>query len=187
MEASNKIFSALRILIWTSAAFLLSLPAIGMKFFPAWGVDWDPGDFLIMGTLLLIACSLLEVGIRMARNSLSYFAATVFAVGAGFVTLWVNMAVGMILSERNLENLVFLGVVLIALIGAFVAKFRAPGLAKATLAAGIAQGLIALVVAATGLDDLYTSMLIGAFALPWLLSSALFRQAAGEQAFAQTA
>jgi hypothetical protein len=158
-----------------------------MAFFPAWGVDWSASDFLIMGTLLLIACSLIEVGIRMARNNLSYFAGTVFAVGTGFVTVWVNMAVGMILSERNAENLVFLGVILVALVGAFLARFRAQGMAKAMLAAGALQGLIALVVAVSGLDDLYTSMLIGAFALPWLLSAALFRQAAGDQAFAQTA
>ena len=185
MEATSKFFSVMRVLAWGGAAFLLSLPAIGMRFFPEWGVDWSLSDFVIMGTMLLIACSLVELGIRLAHNNLSYFAGTVFAVGAGFVTVWVNMAVGMILSEDNPENLVFLGVILIALVGAFVARFRAGGMAKAMLAAGIVQGLIALAVAAFRLDDLYTSTLIGAFALPWLLSAALFRQAAGDQVFAR--
>ena len=185
MEATSKIFSVMRVLMWASAAFLLSLPAIAMQFFPDSGVDWDGRDFLIMGTMLLIACSLVEVGIRMARNNFSYFAGTVFAVGTGFVTVWVNLAVGMILSERNLENLVFLVPILIALIGAFVVRFRAEGMAKATASAGIVQGLIASVVAVVPLDNLYTSMLIGAFALPWLLSAALFRQAAGDQVFAR--
>jgi hypothetical protein len=187
MEATRKFFSVMRVLAWAGAAFLLALPAIGMRFFPEWGVDWSLGDFVVMGTMLLVACSLVEVGIRLARNNVSYFAGTVFAVGAGFVTVWVNLAVGMIRGEDNAQNLVFLGVILVALVGAFAARFRAAGMARAMLAAGIAQALVALAVAAFRLDELNVSMLIGAFALPWLLSAALFRQAAGGQAFAQTA
>jgi hypothetical protein len=135
--------------------------------------------------LLLVACSMVERGFRLASNNQANDAGAIVAVGTGFVTIWANLAVGMILSERNLENLVFLGVIGIALVGAFFARFRAQGMAKAMLAAGIAQGVIALVVAVAPLDDLYTAGLIGAFALPWLLSAALFRQAAGDQAFAQ--
>ena len=178
MEISNSVLGYLRVAMWAAAAFLLSLPALAMQFFPDAGVDWDATDFVIIGVMLLVACSLVELGFRLARNNLAYVAGAIVAVGTGFVTIWANLAVGMILSERNAENFIFLGVIAIALVGGMVSRFSARGLARSTLAAGIVQGLIGLVVAAAGLDDLYTATLIGAFALPWLLASWLFRWAA---------
>jgi len=177
MDQTHKIFVALRFLMWGTAAFLLALPAIAMRAWPDAGVDWTLRDFVAMGVMLLVACSLVEVGIRLARNNFAYFAGTVFAVGTGFVTVWVNIAVGMILSENNLENLVFLGVLGIALAGSFAARFEAPGMAKAMVAAAAAQALIGIVVGVAGLDESYTAMLISGFALPWLLSAACFHAA----------
>ena len=178
MEISNPVLGYLRLAMWGTAALLLSLPALAMQFFPAAGVDWSAADFVVMGVMLLVACSLVELGFRLARNNLAYVAGAIVAVGTGFVTIWANLAVGMILSERNPENLVFLGVIAIALVGGLITRFSARGLCRGTLAAGVVQGLIALVVAVAGLDDLYTAMLIGAFALPWLLAAGLFHWAA---------
>ena len=177
MELSRKVTQWGRLAMWVTAVVLLALPAFAMRFFPAAGVDWSLSDFVIMGVLLALACGTVEVGLRMSRN-VAYVVAVILAVGTSFVTVWANMAVGMILSERNPENLVFLGVILIALIGSVLVNFGARGMAKVMLAAGIAQALIAVVVAVVPLDDLYTSSLIGAFAVPWLLSAALFRNAA---------
>jgi len=178
MEISNSVLGYLRVAMWATAAFLLSLPALAMQFFPDAGVDWDARDFIIMGVMLLVACSLVELGLRLARNSLAYVAGAIVAVGTGFVTIWANLAVGMILSERNPENLVFLGVIAVALAGAVMTRFAARGMSRSMLTAGVLQGLIGLVVAVTGLDNPYTAMLIGAFALPWLLSAGLFHWAA---------
>jgi hypothetical protein len=178
MEISNSVLGYLRVAMWATAAFLLSLPALAMQFFPAAGVDWNATDFVIMGVMLLVACSLVELGLRLARNNLSYVAGAIVAVGTGFVTVWANLAVGMILSERNPENFVFLGVIAIALAGGMRTRFSARGLSRSTLAAGMVQGLIGLVVAVAGLDNLYTATLIGAFALPWLLAAGLFHWAA---------
>ena len=177
MEQTNKIFVALRFLMWGSAAFVLALPAIAMRAWPEAGVNWTARDFVVMGVMLLIACSLLEVGIRLARNNFAYFAGVLFAVGTGFVTVWVNIALGMILSENNMENLVFLGVLGVALAGAFIARFEAPGMARAMLATAAVQAAIGIVVGVAGLDRPYVAMLITAFALPWLLSAACFSAA----------
>ena len=177
MEQTSKIFVALRFLMWGSAAFLLALPAIAMRAWPDAGVNWTGSDFAVMGVMLLIACSLVEVGIRLARNNFAYFAGTVFAVGTGFVTVWVNLAVGMILSENNPENLVFLGVLGVALAGAFAARFEAPGMAKAMLATAAVQAAIGIIVGVARLDEPYTAMLITGFALPWLLAAACFKAA----------
>jgi hypothetical protein len=177
MEPTAKIFVALRFLMWGTAAFLLALPAIAMRAWPDAGVDWDARDFIIMGAMLLIACSLVEVGIRLARNNFAYFAGVVFAVGTGFVTVWTNLAVGMILSERNPENLVFLVPIAVALVGTVTARFAAAGMQTAMLAAGAVQALIGLVVGVAGLDQPYVAMLIAGFALPWWLSAACFNAA----------
>ena len=43
-----------RIAMWGTAAFLLLLPAVAMQFTSE--VDWGPGDFMVMGVMLLTAC-----------------------------------------------------------------------------------------------------------------------------------
>jgi hypothetical protein len=177
METTSKIFGAVRVLMWASAAFLLSIPYFAMRFFPDWGFDWTGSDFVVMGVMLLIACALVEVGIRLARNNFAYFCGVVFAVGTGFVTVWANLAVGMILSENNLENLVFLLVLGTALVGAFAARFAAPGMARAMTAAASLQAVIGLVVGISGVERPYVAALIAGFAVPWLVSAACFRAA----------
>jgi hypothetical protein len=141
-------------------------------------VNWTWHDFVVMGAMLGIACGTIEFIARLSDNFL-YRLGAIVAVGTAVVTVWVNLAVGMILSERNPENLVFLGVIGIAAVGALVTRFAPRGMAVSMAAAGIAQALIATTVAVLSLDDLYTSLLIGAFALPWLLAAALFHKAAG--------
>lgn len=173
MDNSNKLFGYWRYLMWGAAATLLSLPAVAMRFYPDSGVNWSGSDFALMGVMLLAACSAVEIGSRMSNN-LFYQAGVIVAVGVGFLTVWVNLAVGMIQDEGNPLNVVFLGVLAIALFGAFAVRFAARGMMFVMLAAGIAQALIAAAVAIAGLDQLFVALLIGLFALPWLLSSGLF-------------
>ncbi len=183
MDSNSTIYGYWRIFMWSSAALLLALPSLAMQFFPGSGVQWSGGDFAVMGVMLLVACGMVEIGARMSGNLL-YRAGVIVAVGIGFLTAWVNLAVGMIRGEGNAANLLFLGVLAIAAFGALAARFAARGMARTMLAAGIAQALIALYVAAAGLDDLHIATLIGLFALPWLLSAGLFH-AAGRQMLAR--
>ena len=100
------------------------------------------------------------------------------AVVAAFLTIWVNGAVGMIGSEDNPYNLLFLGVLVLALVGAAVALFRSAGMAGAMLAAGVMQAA----VSAFGLStDFRGGVLSMGFTGLWLLSAALFRSSAREQ------
>ena len=177
MDDSSKLFGYWRILMWGGAAALLALPALAMRFYPDAGVNWSGGDFVVMGALLLVACSAVEIGARMSSHLL-YRLGVIVAVGTGFLTVWVNLAVGMIQGEGNPMNLVFLGVLAIALLGAFAVRFAARGMARVMLAAGIAQALIGGCVALAGLDQLYVAALIGLFALPWWLAAGLFQTAA---------
>jgi hypothetical protein len=162
--------------IWGFAACLLLLPLIAMQF-PGTGVDWTLSDFVVMGILLSTACGAYELATRMNRNTMYRLAAAV-AVVTGFLTVWVNLAVGMILSENNLENLVFLGVLAIAIVGALIARFRARGMAIAMTAAAVAQ--FACAVWGAMIDRVYVGILIAVFAAFWLASAALFRVAASQ-------
>jgi hypothetical protein len=166
-----------RVAMWAGAALLLSLPAIAMAFFPEAGVDWSGSDFVAMGLLLFITCVTVEVGAHLA-DDVFYLGGVICAAGAGFVTVWANLAVGMIQELSNPANLVFLGVLALAVLGSVAMRFRAAGLSKVMIATGIAQALVGITVAVAGLDEARTGLLIAAFALPWWLAAAAFRVSA---------
>lgn len=180
----------LRPFIWGGAAMLLLLPAIAMRL-GADGVDWDATDFIAMGLMLGVACGLYELATWLSGN-MAYRAAFGLAVATGFLTVWVNLAVGMYGSEGNALNLVFGGVLLVAAAGSLLAGFRARGMAMAMgataaaqlLAAGIglAVGLAAGTDEAAGPPLAREAFLTACFALPWLASSQLFRMAARREA-----
>ena len=164
-----------RIAMWGSAAVLLALPAIAMRF-NAGEVDWSAGDFIVVGGMLGVACGACELAARASANG-SYRVAAGIAIGTAFLTVWVNLAVGMIASEDNFYNQLFGGVLLLALGGSVAARFRPRGMAWAMVVAGIAQA----VLGAIGLPvDQRGAILSMTFALPWLLSALLFRRAARE-------
>lgn len=164
----------LRPVVWGGAALLLLLPAIAMRLH-ADGVDWNGRDFAVFGAMLAVACGLYEVAARMSGNAW-YRAASGIAVATGFLTVWANVAVGMVGSERNPFNLLFGGVLAVALLGALLAKLRAPGLVRAMLAAACAQALVVVAAFAIG-NDVRGAACSALFVAPWLLSSALFRRA----------
>ena len=89
--------------------------------------------------------------------------------------MWVNGAVGMIGSEYNGYNLLFLGVIVLALAGSIAARFRPAGLAFAMGVAAIAQAAIGLFGMSA---DLRGGILATGFAGIWMSSAALFRAAA---------
>ena len=97
---------------WIAAAFLLLLPFVAMQFTNQ--VSWDETDFLVMGAMLFGACGAWELAARMTGNS-AYRAAVGVAVVAAFLLIWINLAVGIIGSEDNPANLMYLGVLAIGL------------------------------------------------------------------------
>ena len=164
-----------RIAMWDGAALLLALPAIAMQL-DASGVDWSAGDFIVMGVMLGVACTACKLAARASANG-SYRVAAGIAIGTAFLTVWVNLAVGMIASEDNFYNQLFGGVLLLALGGSVAARFRPRGMAWAMVVAGIAQALLGAIGLPVDQRGAIFSMI---FALPWLLSALLFRRASRE-------
>ena len=173
--------NGLRPFVWGGAACLLLLPAVAMTFFPDAGVNWTALDFIVMGAMLAIACGLYELGAWMSGN-VAYRMGFGLAALTTFLTLWVNLAVGMLGSERDGINLMFAGVLLVAAVGGLIAALKPAGMARVMTAAGIAQLLAAGVGLAMREFEPLELTLTALFALPWLASAALFRKAAGDQA-----
>jgi len=165
-------WSRWRIIMWGTAAFLLLLPAIAMQL--TGEVDWDARDFLIMGTMLAIACGTCELAARASANG-AYRIGAGIAVGTAFLTVWANLAVGMIGSEANPYNLIFAGVIGVALLGAVLVRFEATGMMRVMILTAVVQAA----AGAAGLtEDTQGAILSMAFSALWLLSALLFRTAA---------
>ena len=165
----------LRMLPWMVAAILLLLPAVAMQFTSE--VNWTGSDFVVMGGMLLVACIGFELAATLAPN-FTYLAAAAIGTGTGFLLVWANLAVGIIGSERNDANYMFFGVIVVAVAGALVARFRPHGMAIAMVATAaalvLAVAIGVLVFDARAREALLTLV----FAAMWLVSAALFRVAA---------
>jgi len=163
-----------RIIGWAIAALLLMVPLVAMQFTDE--VDWTASDFLFMGALLGGVGLAFEFIVRRS-DSVAYRFAAALALLAAFLTVWVNAAVGMIGSEDNDLNLMFSGVLMVALIGAILARLKPAGMVRAMIAAAIAQGI----AGAIGLSiDPRGAVFSMQFALLWLLAAALFHAARKE-------
>ena len=96
----------------------------------------------------------------------------------------MNLAVGIIGSEDNPANLLYLGVLAVGILGAGFVRFRPRGMARTLLATALAQMLvpvIALIIwrpsleEAPGIVGVFT--LNAFFAALFVVSALLFRQA----------
>lgn len=168
-----------RILGWGFAAALLLTPLVAMQFTTE--VRWGPIDFAAAAILIGGLGLAFELAVRRTRN-VAYRLAAGLAAWTAFALIWVNLAVGFIGDEGNPANLMFAGVLAVALTGAIVARFRPLGMALAMVAAAVAQLLVAAVVFVADLGTMQEVLLTLLFAAPWPLSAALFWKAAGDRA-----
>lgn len=170
-----------RIARWGGAALLLLLPLVAMQFSAE--MDWDETDFIVMGAMLAAACGIYELAAWMSRNA-AYRAAVGVAVVAAFLLIWLNLAVGIIGSEDNPANLMYAGVLVIALAGAIVARGEAAGMARALVLTAVAQALAGTIALATDAGVTGENwprdviVLSTFFTALWLGSAGLFRLAA---------
>ena len=177
----QRLWNRLRLIGWSAAAVLLMLPLVAMRFTSE--VDWTLSDFLVMGALIGGCGLVLELATRRSDNLAYRFAWTV-AVAAAFLLVWVNLAVGFLGDEGNLANLMFIGVIMVAAIGALVVRARAAGMTQVMVTTAAAQVLAGIVGygsgwASTGSQGIFEVMIgTSLFTGLWLLSAFLFGKAA---------
>lgn len=178
---NDRLTSILRIIGWTLVAVLLVTPVIAMRFTDE--VQWTTSDFVFAGIVLIGAGAIAELAVR-ASSDWSYRIGAGLYVLASVLLLWINGAVGIIGSEDHPANLLYLGVILVAFVGAVACRFRAGGLSLAMTSAAVLQALIGAVAvfqgwgAGSGSWPRPVIVLSLVFGLIWLASAALFRRAA---------
>ena len=161
---------------WSRWRLAWGIPVVLMLLPLMFNAPWTLGDFVAAGILFGSAGLGIEFLVSRSEN-LSYRLGAVLSLAAIFLTIWVNGAVGMIGSEDNPYNMLFGAVLLIAVIGAVLARFRPAGMAVAMAAAAFAQASIA----GFGLTaDLRGGVFSLTFAGLWALAAALFRNAASD-------
>ena len=168
---------AWRIVVWGGAAALLLTPLAAMRFTRE--VAWTGFDFAVFGAMLALACGAFELAAR-ARGDWTWRAAAAVAIGAAFLLVWATLAVGFVGDPNNPANLMFAGVLAVAVTGGLIARWRPAGMARALVATAIAQALAGGVGVVSGLDPRPITLLAptAVFVALWLVSAALFRRAA---------
>ena len=162
-----------------ATAFLLLIPLLAN-----W--PWTASDFVFAGALIL-GTGLTYVLVASRAGEIAYRAAVGVALVAGFLLVWINLAVGIIGDPDAFANVMYIGVLAVGIAGAFVARFRSQEMARALLATAFAQALVAVITLFFGLGSgsppgvLGILTLNGFFVSLFVGSALLFRYAGREQ------
>lgn len=183
-QAERRPGSRWRIAGWGVAAFVLLMPFLAMQVTEE--VNWGAGDFVFAGIMLAVTGGTIEMAARKSGDR-AYRGGAIVAVAAAFLLVWVNAAVGFLGDEGNPANLMFVGVIAVAILGSIIARFRPAGLAKAIFATAAAQLIVGMVALVAGLGSegqhgVYEVVMgTSLFTALWLGSAFLFRKAASKQ------
>ena len=97
-----------------------------------------------MGSLLL-AAGFTYVLISRISSSTAYKIAVGVAVLTILILVWINLAVGIIGTEDNPANLLYLGVVTIGIVGALISRLGAKGMSNTLFVMALAQLLVPII------------------------------------------
>jgi hypothetical protein len=116
----------------------------------------------------------------------AYRAAVGVALAVAFLLAWANLAVGIIGSEDNPANLMYIGVLAVGIVVAVIVRFRPRGMARALFATALAQALVPVIALIIWKPPVTSGVLevlgVNAFFVALFVGSALlFRHAGREQ------
>lgn len=185
LKTINKIRQSIRLKVWYVAfatAAILVAPLVAMQFTDE--VNWGLMDFVIMG-VLLFGTGIAYVLVSRISERIAYRVAVAITVVACFLLIWINLAVGIIGSEDNPANLIYLIVLAIVSIGSITSRFRPLGMARTLFTTAIFQMLIPFIMLVFWSSSLEESpgvigifVLNALFALLFVVSALLFKSSA---------
>ncbi|MEO8161771.1 MAG: hypothetical protein ABI588_10155 [Arenimonas sp.] len=166
----------MRWLVWGVATCLMAAAATA-NLMHVEGFNWTAGDFLVMGMMLSLACSIYELGAKLSASTF-YRAGFGLCVLTGFLTAWITLAVGIISEAQEQANVLFGAVLLVGIVGSLLARFRPQGMARASFASAVTQAVVAAIAAAIEPTHPEGWIVSGCLAGMWLAAAALFRRSA---------
>ena len=127
--------------------------ALAVAFLLAWidlavGTIEEPEALSMMAPIGFFAVPVIGAVIAYKATKtrgIAYRAGVGVALAVSFLLAFVNVAVGTIGSEGNPANLLYVGVPVVGIVGAIVARFRPRGMARALFATALAQALVPVV------------------------------------------
>lgn len=152
-------------------AFILLLPLLAMQFTDE--VVWGLADFIIAGVLIFGTGLAYELVVRKGGTT-TYRAAIGMGLATTLFLIWVNLAVGLIGSEDNPANALYIGVLIVGIIGTSIARFRPRPMMYTLLAMAVTQALVPFialliwsppinfgVVQVLGVNALFVALFVG--------------------------
>ena len=120
--------------------------------------------------------------VQMLSPTLAYRLALTGAIISTLMLIWLSLGVGIIGSDGDPANRMYLAVVAVALLGSLIARFHARGMARTLFAMAIVQGVIAVIALALGLGLPWSGpaeliLLNGFFIVAFSSAGYLFRRA----------
>lgn len=181
MKKQQKLYRSV-LLVMVLTILILLVPLVAMQF--STEVNWSPGDFLVMGALIS-GTGLAYVWLSRNAPGIVYRLAAALAVGAAFLMIWANLAVGLIGSGPNPANLMYMAVIPVLIAGALLSRLGATGMERTMYAIVLLLALITGIALLTGMQRYSGGSpgeilgISGFFALLFLVAGLLFRNAAG--------
>lgn len=146
-------------------------------------MDWDVNDFIVFFILLFISGFVYKL-LSRGMKSITYRLAIGLAIATGFFLFMSNLAVGIVGSEDNLFNALYLLVLAVLFLGLVISRYKPLGMSWAMFATAIAQLAVTAFALITGQQNAPGSSVYeivafnGFFLVLWLASGVLFRQEA---------
>jgi hypothetical protein len=109
-------------------------------------------------------------------------------IGASFLMIWANLAVGLIGSGPNPGNLMYAGVIAVLLMGIYLSKFKAAGMERTMFATALALIMLTGIALLMNMQAYAGSSVLDIvginifFATPFIIAGLLFRYAAQQPA-----
>lgn len=133
-----------------ATVIILMIPFIAMQF--SNDVAWSLVDFVLAGVILFSTGLVLVTLIKLSTN-IVYKAGVVLAIGATFLLVWTNLAVGLIGSGPNPGNLMYIGVLVVVIVSSIRSRFAPKGMKLAMFAAAITLILVAVIALLANMQE----------------------------------
>ena len=155
----------------------LMVPLVASRVVKGW--NWNPGAFVFV-YVLFFATGMAFALIARRMNIWSYKAGVGLALAAGFGLGWSTMV--HVADAGGPVHFVYYSVLVVGLVGAFLSRLKAQGLAYTLFAMAAIYGLIALILPSVAPSDVARNIAFGhgIFMSMLIVSGLLFRHASLE-------